>query len=50
MRGGEQKKWNEYKQEFSGLKKRSEGLGDNVVGEINAYLDLKDIGQSRLST
>ena len=43
MRGGEKKKWNEYKQEFSGLKKRSEGLGDNVVREINTYLDHKDI-------
>jgi hypothetical protein len=39
MRGGKQKKWNEY----TDLKKKlSEGLGDNVVGEIKKYLDPKD--------
>jgi len=49
MRGGDQKKWNEYKQEFSGLKKKlSEVLGDNVVDEMNTYLGPKDIRLAQL--
>jgi hypothetical protein len=49
MRGGGKKTWDEYKQEFSVLKKNMSGvLGDNVVGEITNYLDPNEIRKKQL--